>query len=72
MEPFQFEPTYPPGPSCSKPDKANPGLVEILVVIYLLLKEDFSQHYERFKEKKFVTYNLIGQQFCGKSSFSRK
>ena len=28
---------------CSKPDEANPGLVEILIVIYLPLKEDFSQ-----------------------------
>ena len=33
----------PPGSDCSKPDKANPGLVEILILIYLLLKADFSQ-----------------------------
>ena len=26
----------------------------------------------RFKEKKFVIYNLIGPQFCGKPSFSGK
>ena len=32
-----------PGPSCSKPDKTNPGLVEILIVIYFPLKKDFSQ-----------------------------
>ena len=31
-----------PGSSCSRPDKTNPELVEILIVIYLPLKEDFS------------------------------
>ena len=34
---------YSTGPSCSKTDYANPGLVKILIVIYLRLKEDFSQ-----------------------------
>ena len=29
------------GSSCSKPDKANPGLVESLIEIYLRLMEDF-------------------------------
>ena len=32
-----------PGPSCSKPDQANPRLVEIFIVIYLPVKVDFSQ-----------------------------
>ena len=30
------------GPSCSKPDLAKPGLVEILIVFHLPLKMDFS------------------------------
>ena len=30
-------------PGCSKPDLANPGLVEILIVINLRFKEDCSQ-----------------------------
>ena len=33
--------SYRPGPSCSKPDYAYPGIEDILIVIYLLLKEDF-------------------------------
>ena len=46
----------------------NPGLVEIFIVIYLPSKEDFLRL--KFKEKKFVIHNLIGPQFCDKSSFS--
>ena len=60
-----------PGPNCSKPDLANPGLVEILIAIYLPLYARFFTRL-RFKEKKFVIYDLIGSQFCGKSSFSGK
>ena len=30
-----------PGPSCSKPDYANPGLVEILIAINLPLKLNY-------------------------------
>jgi len=33
--------------------------------------EDFSKGLG-FKETKFVIYNLIGPQFCGKPSFSSK
>ena len=32
-----------PGPGFSKADSANPELVEILIVISLWLKEDFSR-----------------------------
>ena len=32
-----------PRPSCSKTDYANPGLVEILIALYLRLKADFPQ-----------------------------
>ena len=59
------------GPSCSKPDLANPGLVEILIVIYLPVKGGFVTILS-FKEKKFVIYNIIGPQFCGKFSFNCK
>ena len=61
----------PPGPNCSKLDLANPGLVKILIAIYLPLYVRFFTRL-RFKEKKFVIYDLIGSQFCGKSSFSGK
>ena len=44
--------------------------MEILISFYLLLKEDF--HKNKVKEKKFVNYNLIETQFCGKQSFSGK
>ena len=40
---------------------SNPGLVEILVIIYLQLKEDCSQDYGL--RKKIVVYNPIGSQF---------
>ena len=44
--------------------------METLIVIYSPWNEDFSL--ERFKEKTFVIYNLLGPQFCGNSSFSGK
>ena len=52
---------YNQGPVIPSLIKHNPGIVEILLVIYLQWKEDFSQARLRFKVKKFVIiYNLTG------------
>ena len=45
--------------------------MEILIIIYLLRKEDFFTRIG-FKEEKFVIYNLTEPQFCAKSSFNDK
>ena len=47
------------------------GPVVVLIVIHLPLKEKFFTRL-RFKEKKYVIYNLTGPQFFGKPSFSDK
>ena len=43
--------------------------MKILIDIYLPLEEEFIKRL-MFKEEKLVIYNLIGSQFCDKSSFS--
>jgi len=45
---------------------------KFLIVIYLLLKEDFSQDYGLRKKIAINIYNLIGQQFCGQPFFGGK
>ena len=44
--------------------------MEILIAIYLPLKEDF--HKIEVQGKIFVIYNFIGPQFCDKPSYSRR
>ena len=47
------------GPSCSKPDLANPGLMENLIVSYLItIKEGFFPRL-RFRGKKFFNFVAI-------------
>ena len=47
------------------------GLIPLFSVFTYLLQGGFFVRL-RFTKKKFVSYNLIGPQFCGKSSFSSK
>jgi len=42
--------------------------VKILICYLVIVKGGFFIRL-RFEEKKFVLYNPIGPQFCGKSSF---
>ena len=55
--------------TCTKPDKANLGLVKKFNYYLITVKGGFFTRLW-FKEKKFVIYNLIDPQFCGKPSFS--
>ena len=53
------------------PVEANPGKVQILIVIFFTLKGEFSIRL-KFQGEKFVIYNLTGPKVCNKSAFQGK
>lgn len=55
---------YPPEPSCSKPVCTKPGLAKEFNCYLFTVKGGFLTRL-RFKDTKFVIYNLLGPQFCG-------
>ena len=55
---------YPSEPSCSKPVYAKPGLAKKFNCYLFTVKGGFLTTL-RFKDTKFVIYNLLGPQFCG-------
>ena len=66
---FLFAHERRPKSTCSKAHKANLGLVKKFNCYLITVKEGFFTRLW-FKEKKFVIYNLLEPQFCGKPSFS--